>query len=40
MCKCWPKMNRFCILDIPRGTQTLLKIRKQKVTDKLKFDNL
>ena len=39
-CKFWSKINRFCILDISRDTQRRLKIRKQKVTDKLKFDNL
>ena len=31
-------MNRFCISDISRHTQMRLKTKKQKLTDKLKFD--
>ena len=30
----------FCILDISRHTQTHLKTSKQKITEKLKFNNL
>ena len=33
-------MDCFFILDIPIATQTRLKIRKKKLTDKLKFDKL